>query len=227
MPFIRYRLLVLPDGTTFSLRSTTQCTTEHCFVSSMTNSRAFSGSSPCPRPSSFRDYVSYMHSTDRQKSLKFWQELLQNNAAPFPEVEHPLASALTVPTVELLCQLSSKPPSRSCSVASVVEPTSRTTPSSQGRNVELEEAQTIAGTCANFLPFRSAFNDETRVRELLKLTQSLFWKTTEHGNVGLKDIYQSLGSEPRRIRLSCPCSCSSLSTSQRPRQTSWRNTCAG
>ena len=31
------------------------------------------------------------------------------------------------------------------------------------------------------------------IRTLLEETQSLFWKTTEHGTLGLGDIYKALG----------------------------------
>ncbi|KAL8654815.1 MAG: hypothetical protein Q9210_001273 [Variospora velana] len=61
-----------------------------------------------------------------------------------------------------------------------------------GRNLPLDDPQTINGNCANFLPFRITFPHETRLSDLLRDTQSLFWETTDNGLVGLADIYKDL-----------------------------------
>ncbi|MCJ1367507.1 hypothetical protein MMC16_006640 [Acarospora aff. strigata] len=62
-----------------------------------------------------------------------------------------------------------------------------------GRNAQRPNPQLINGTCANFLPFRSRFDLNSPLKKPLQETQSLFWDTTEHGTVGLGDIYNALG----------------------------------
>lgn len=65
-----------------------------------------------------------------------------------------------------------------------------------GRNVDMDDPQLINGTCANFLPFRSHWdNKTTEIGALLRETQNGFWQMTENGLVGLGDIYRALGRE--------------------------------
>lgn len=63
-----------------------------------------------------------------------------------------------------------------------------------GRNADVDNPQLLNGTCANFLPFRMRLQDlDESVEQLLQRTQEMFWVTTEHGTVGLGDIYKALG----------------------------------
>ncbi|GIJ99600.1 putative hybrid PKS-NRPS biosynthetic cluster [Aspergillus viridinutans] len=177
MPFICYRLLILPDGSRDLLIKINHAMYDGTLLCIFDDEfKGLFRKQPVPETVSFHDYVSYMHLTDRQKSLKFWQELLQNNGAPFPKVEHPLASALTMTTTDRKVDLFAA----NCGVTVLIV---------------FQTAFTLllcrlSGrtdvTYDNLITGRNvdAFNDETR---------SLFWKTTEHGNVSLKDIYQSLG----------------------------------
>jgi amino acid adenylation domain-containing protein len=64
-----------------------------------------------------------------------------------------------------------------------------------GRNADVEDPQMLNGTCANFLPFRSTLQSQKSVSQFLKDTQAMFWDTTEHGAVGLSDIYAELGKD--------------------------------
>jgi hypothetical protein len=64
-----------------------------------------------------------------------------------------------------------------------------------GRNADVENPQLLNGTCANFLPFRSRLQETDSIEQFLKDTQATFWDTTEHGTVGLHDIYAALGRD--------------------------------
>ncbi|EFQ99575.1 tyrocidine synthetase 1 [Nannizzia gypsea CBS 118893] len=205
-PFIRYRLFVLPDGTRDLLIKIHHAMYDGTLLRIFDDEfKALYKGQPLPPTVSFRDYVDFMHSTSKAKSMSFWKGLLQGNTALFPTVSNPIASKLTVTTADRRVDSFAAV----CGVTvSIVFQTAFTLLLSRlnvgctditydnlitGRNLELENAQTIAGTCANFLPFRSTFADTTGVRELLRGTQSLFWETTENGNVSLDDIYKSLG----------------------------------
>ncbi|KAL4921170.1 hypothetical protein BDW62DRAFT_198184 [Aspergillus aurantiobrunneus] len=192
-PFIRYRLH-LPDGCRDSCsRSTTP---------------SLSKNIPPRETVPFRAYVSYMQSTDRETSLTFWKDLLHNHQAPFPNTPNPMASALTI-------QTTTRKVDSFAATSGVTVPIVFQTAFSlllsllsgktdivyenliTGRNVDMLDAQNIAGTCACFLPFRGAFSSETTIRELLKSTQALFWQITEHGNVSMNAICTALGK--RRV----------------------------
>ena len=89
-----------------------------------------------------------------------------------------------------------------------------------GRNIDLANPQLINGNLANFLPFRSKLssNDQnggerekeakgddsgddatatttttTTLSSYLETTQSQFWQITEHGTLGLDDVYAAAG----------------------------------
>ncbi|KAK1988893.1 hypothetical protein LZ30DRAFT_818068 [Colletotrichum cereale] len=62
-----------------------------------------------------------------------------------------------------------------------------------GRNVALPDPQSINGTLANFLPFRTPFHRSQSVRRFLSDLQDDFWAVTENGMVGLDDIYRVTG----------------------------------
>ncbi|PYH91183.1 tyrocidine synthetase 1, partial [Aspergillus ellipticus CBS 707.79] len=207
-PFIFYRLLVLPDGSRDLLIKIHHAMYDGTLLRIFDDEfKALFKGQTVPTTVPFGDYVSHMHSTDKKKSLQFWEDLLRSSAPPFPVADNPIASALAVTGTDrkvdsfaancgvtvsivfqtafslLLCRLSGG--RTDVTYDNLIT----------GRNVDLEEAQTIAGTCANFLPFRTIFHEETSIRELLKTTQSLFWKTTENGDVSLNDIYRALGQD--------------------------------
>jgi condensation domain-containing protein len=62
-----------------------------------------------------------------------------------------------------------------------------------GRNVHLPEPQTINGTVANFLPVRISVNPVEPLASFLARTQDDFWADTDHGNLGLDEIYRVAG----------------------------------
>lgn len=64
-----------------------------------------------------------------------------------------------------------------------------------GRTAEMENSQLINGTLATFLPFHTKLSESCKIGDLMKGTQANFWKTTEHGTVGLNDIYKHIGKD--------------------------------
>ncbi|KAF6826568.1 nonribosomal peptide synthase (Bacitracin synthase 3) [Colletotrichum plurivorum] len=62
-----------------------------------------------------------------------------------------------------------------------------------GRNVALPDPQSINGTVANFLPFRTALEPMEPVTSFLSRLQDDFWAVTENGLVGLDEIYRTAG----------------------------------
>ncbi|KAJ6141375.1 hypothetical protein N7470_009765 [Penicillium chermesinum] len=62
-----------------------------------------------------------------------------------------------------------------------------------GRNVDLEDPQSINGTCANFLPMRSEVDSQASMQDYLLKTQDDFWQYTENCTVGIEDICRANG----------------------------------
>ncbi|KAJ4311806.1 hypothetical protein N0V84_010260 [Fusarium piperis] len=62
-----------------------------------------------------------------------------------------------------------------------------------GRNVALPDPQSINGTLANFLPFRTRISPKEQVKNFLSALQDDFWAATENGLVGLDSIYRAVG----------------------------------
>ncbi|KKZ65561.1 hypothetical protein EMCG_08634 [[Emmonsia] crescens] len=163
-----------------------------------------------PEPTEFTELIRYCSTSDTEKMLKFWVNLLEDNKFDYPnqslepkvggmlfrsfgiEVnDFAHGTGITVPIVFqaawglLLAFLSN---SLDVTYDNLLT----------GRNVNLDNPQLINGNCANFLPFRTRFQTEKSLRNLLHDTQMLFWETTENGMVGLADIYNALGVDRNR-----------------------------
>ncbi len=211
-PFVRYRLLVstqdgsrelcikldhaMYDGTLFRI-----------FDDQFT---AMDSGDPIPTPTEFKKLIDYCHGSDRKKTLGFWTGLLQGNGFNYPsQVENPKVGGMTLGKVDS-SRIKIDAFAQSCGVTvPIVFQTAYTFLLARlsgrrdvtydnlitGRNVDLDEPQLINGNCANFLPFRSQFSDTTSIKELMKDTQSLFWKTTEHGMASIQEIYDALGED--------------------------------
>ncbi|OJD24643.1 hypothetical protein ACJ73_03990 [Blastomyces percursus] len=158
-----------------------------------------------PKPTEFTELIRYFSTTDTEKMLKFWVDLLDGNNFDYPSrslqpkvggmlfrafstevTDFAHTSGITVPIVfQTAWGLLLSFLSRSVDVTYDNLLT--------GRNVNLDNPQLINGNCANFLPFRTHFQRDKILRTLLHDTQMLFWETTENGMVGLADIYRALG----------------------------------
>ncbi|KAF8501936.1 hypothetical protein JB92DRAFT_851690 [Gautieria morchelliformis] len=204
-PFVKYRLIVLPDGSRFLAIKLDHAmydgTLLRIFDSQFV---AMARQEPIEEPVPFQTFTDYIHGLDKSKPLAFWTELLKGNTFSYPTVsQQPRVSGTVLrkvnsrvdtfapqcgSTVSIAFQAAFSLLLRRLSSSDDVSYDNLVT----GRNVELEDAQMINGTCANFIPFRSSLQPHTTVQSLLKDTQSLFWKTTENGTVGLDDIYRAL-----------------------------------
>ncbi|CAK1358027.1 unnamed protein product [Cercospora beticola] len=149
----------------------------------------------------FRNYIEWVTQQDRNKSLGYWKQLLQDYApaSSFPvrlATDSKGFTAITadVDTIALRFGVTASTVFQAVNALVVGNITSSSDILVDnlitGRNADVANPQTVNGTCANFLPFRSRLSVSTTVAQFLKTTQSDFWDTTEHGNVNLDDIYQ-------------------------------------
>ncbi|KAL3421547.1 hypothetical protein PVAG01_07993 [Phlyctema vagabunda] len=207
-PFVRYRLLVNRSANTRSLlikihHAMYDGTLLRIFDDQF---RALARKQQPPRSLEFSQYVGYMNATTahRDESLGFWKELLADRAAPYPYCRQANATAVVLETVDsrvdaFAAQCGVTPPIVFQTAFTMILAKLSGSPDVSydnlitGRNVDLEDAQTINGNCANFLPFRLVVSPEITVRELLTSTQKLFWKTTEYGDVNKTRIQQACG----------------------------------
>jgi len=160
-----------------------------------------------PALHSFRHFVDFVYRADRDDALGFWAAALRDyepvsNLIPL----HPITNCTKFITVQAsvdeIAAHFNVTPSTVFQVAyalllSHLFGTSDVLLDNlvTGRTADIENAQLINGTCANFLPFRTRMEEHDTLARLLKDTQNNFWKTTEHGTVGLNDIYAHLGKD--------------------------------
>ncbi|MCJ1360919.1 hypothetical protein MMC16_000014 [Acarospora aff. strigata] len=208
-PFVRYRLLTSRQDGTRDLcikldHAMYDGTLLRIFDDQFT---AMDRGEPVAKPIEFKKLVDYCHTSDRKKNLSFWTDLLQGNTFTYPsQVESPKVGGLTLGKIDS-STIKIDAFAQSCGVTvPIVLQTAYTLLLGRlsdsrdvtydnlitGRNVDLDDPQLINGNCANFLPFRSRFSNNTPIKDLMKDTQSLFWKTTDHGLVSLQDIYDAL-----------------------------------
>lgn len=152
----------------------------------------------------FKSFVNWTHSVDRDEVLDYWMETLDGYAPIHNLPLEPLADGLRfsevntnvdtvaanfgVTTSTIFQAAYSLVVGKLSSTNDVLVDNLLT-----GRNADVENPQTLNGTCANFLPFRSQISEDESVEQFLKDTQAHFWDTTDHGTVGLHDIYDALG----------------------------------
>ncbi|KAM3069752.1 hypothetical protein ACMFMG_010461 [Clarireedia jacksonii] len=208
MPFVRYRLI-----TTRSTGARDLLIKIHHAMYDGTLLRIFDDQfralhrqQQLPHSVEFSQYVGYMSATaeHQDQSLAFWKDLLANRSAPYPECRNANATGSALESMDSRVDAFAA----QCGVtAPIVFQTAFTLLLAKlsgntdvnydnlitGRNIDMEDAQTINGNCANFLPFRSIIDSEITVRELLTSTQNLFWKATEYGDVNTTKIYEACG----------------------------------
>ncbi|KAI9786517.1 MAG: NRPS [Peltula sp. TS41687] len=155
---------------------------------------------------SFKQFVDWIHRSDRNAALQYWVDSLKSYAPvhnlPLQPVTDRLKFAKVNADVDAVA-------SRFGITASTVFQAAYSLVAGRlggttdvlvdnlitGRNADVENPQELNGTCANFLPFRSVLQGTDSIEEYLKNTQNTFWSTTEHGTVGLHDIYGALGRD--------------------------------
>lgn len=162
------------------------------------------GDQNIPAVTEFKPFIDWNYSSDKEAALAYWTGLLQDYQpiAKLPKQRTQnghLKFATVSAAVDTLAAQSGATASsifqaaytvligRLSGRADVLYDNLLT-----GRNAQVDNPQLVNGTCANFLPFRSRFQDTGTVSDLIHETQSHFWETTEHGTVGLNDIYGAL-----------------------------------
>ena len=175
---------------------------------------------------SFQVFCTKHYESQKSASLDFWRQMIRavpENRWPSltsPRVTRSITRPLDVNIDDLAAQVNVTVPTvfqaafqlwlTQKSRTSAVSPSSAPADPEQscccyfdylltGRNIDLPDPQRINGNCANFLPFRMTLHPSAAgLAEYLNRTQTLFWEATEHGCVGLDDIY---GTQERRDAL--------------------------
>ena len=157
---------------------------------------------PIPAHGEFRDFAYHAHRSDKEQSLRFWKEKLHGKTYTWPDVENPKVTT----SLRHMVPRNLEPVARAQGVTvSIIFQAAyqlwlaRASNRSDicfdyllsGRNVDFADVdpQTINGTLANFLPVRCTISPQQPLREYLAATQDMFWAITEHGNVGLQEIF--------------------------------------
>lgn len=208
-PFVQYRILLSRAEATCDLyikldHGMYDGTLLRIFDDQFT---AMAKNKPPPKSTDFRELIHYHSICDRKTMLTFWSKLLNGSSFHYPShIQNPKVGAMLLRHIHLDVNVAAQ---RHGVTAPIIFQTAYTLLLAclagttdvaydnllTGRNVPLDNPQLINGNCANFLPFRSQFNETTTIHSLISRTQSLFWETTENGMVGLADIYGALGVE--------------------------------
>ena len=166
------------------------------------------GDSKIPEPEPFKNFIDRIYAADTDEDLEFWSSELETYEPKHtlprkPVTDHikfaPLSSDIDI---DALATKLGVTPSTIFQVAYAIV-TGKLTGTSDvlidhlitGRNVAVARPQLLNGACANFLPSRTILDPSTPVSSFLKDAQAAFWASTEHGSVGLHDIYQALGQD--------------------------------
>ncbi|GAB1202671.1 hypothetical protein APSETT445_001292 [Aspergillus pseudonomiae] len=159
---------------------------------------------PIPSHGEFKDFANFIFQSDKDASLRFWAETMKDKHYTWPQAESPKITAavreiiprnlesvaraqgVTVPILfqaafQLwLCRASDQ---NDVSFDYLLS----------GRNVDMADVdpQTINGTLANFLPVRAQIDPQRALGDYLESVQDIFWGITEHGDVGLHEIFHA------------------------------------
>lgn len=164
------------------------------------------GDTNLPPVNSFKHFIDWLYSGDRNKALQYWKSSLNTYRPGHNLPLQPIADRLKFATVHVDVDniatkfgvTASAVFQAACSiVAAKISGTNDIIFDNllTGRNADVENPQLLNETCANFLAFRSQLSESVSIEQFLKDTQARFWETTEHGTVGLHDIYTVLGRD--------------------------------
>ncbi|KAK1623103.1 hypothetical protein BDP81DRAFT_454803 [Colletotrichum phormii] len=166
-----------------------------------------------PPPVEFRDFSQHVFAEDKTSSLSYWKAKMdgprpvdqQLHGRDLATVSSPMITAslrrevVTTNIDQAASRLGVTPSiifqgAFSLWLAAATEATDiRFDYLLSGRNVALPDPQSINGTLANFLPFRTPIHPKESVRDFLGKLQDDFWDVTENGLVGLDDTYGVAG----------------------------------
>ncbi|KAH7028569.1 hypothetical protein B0J12DRAFT_768952 [Macrophomina phaseolina] len=224
-PFIKYAILRYPDQS-FDLaiklnHAVYDGTLLRIFDDHFT--AILSNSPTIPAHVPFKDFALHIYQSDKATSLAYWASAFARTPAttPYPPLPSPTHVPKITASVRLPITTSLDRLARSSGVTPAIifqaafqlwlaraSSTGTSVVSFDyllsGRNVsDLPAAwgdpQTINGTVANFLPVRATVEGGESLRAYLQRTQDAFWSITEHGNVGLDEIYGAAGLERKEV----------------------------
>lgn len=212
-PFITYAMLSYPDGFWDLVIKMNHAAYDGTLLRIFDDHfGAILRARPVPRHTTFYDFAFHIFSRDKSASLAYWQAKLSGSPRVAALTRAPWASATApVTTASFMHPLSTRGIDRAGARLGV-------TPSSlfhgafqawlaratgcagacfdyllTGRNVGLAEPQSINGTAANFLPVRTEVDAGESLAGFLGRCQEDFWAVTDHGDVGLDEIYCAAG----------------------------------
>lgn len=166
-----------------------------------------------PPPAEFREFADHVFQQDNTASLDYWREKMAGlgpidqrlhgrdlAATSAPKITASLRREIATTNIDQIASQLGVTPSIifqgafSLWLAAATGTTDiRFDYLLSGRNVALADPQSINGTLANFLPFRTSIGPKDLVHEFLPRLQDDFWAVTENGLVGLNDIYRAAG----------------------------------
>jgi hypothetical protein len=164
------------------------------------------GESDIPAVHSFKTFVDWTQTGDHRLTLEYWKDSLGDYVPAHNLPSQPSANRLKLATVDADVERIASMHGVTASTvfqaaysvaAGIMAGTSDVLVDNllTGRNADVENPQLINGTCANFLPFRVKLAKDISTGQFLKDVQSQFWDTTEHGIVGLEDIYRAMNKD--------------------------------
>jgi hypothetical protein len=159
-----------------------------------------------PQVEPFKHYIDWLHEEDRATDLNFWKSELDSyepaTGLPLKPVSDRLKFAAIEADIDAITEVFSVTPQTIFQAAYAVVAGQLTETSDvlvnnliTGRNAGVENPQLLNGTCANFLPFRTRLHSSTKTSAFLTDTQTAFWDSTEHGTVGITEIYNALSRD--------------------------------
>lgn len=166
------------------------------------------GDTNIPPVNSFKKFIDWAHGVDRSEALRYWKRSLHSytpgHNLPLQPISDRLKFAVVNADVDSTAAAFGVTASTVFQAAYSIVAGKLTGGNDvlvdnllTGRNADVENPQTLNGACANFLPFRSKLSSKESIAKFLKDTQAQFWDTTEHGAVGLHDVYKALNRDRR------------------------------
>lgn len=164
------------------------------------------GETSIPPVNSFKKFIDWAYSDDKKEALRYWKRSLQSYTPEHNLPLQPISDRLKFAVVN--ADVDSTASAFGVTASTVFQAAYSIVAGKlsggndvlvdnllTGRNADVENPQTLNGTCANFLPFRSKLSSNESIAKFLKDNQAQFWDTTEHGTVGLHDVYKALGRD--------------------------------
>jgi hypothetical protein len=161
------------------------------------------GDNNIPSVNPFKRFIDWVYGGDRSEALRYWKASLETYKPGHNLPLQPVADRLKFATVN--ADVDSIATKFGVTASTVFQAAYSIVAGKlsgtkdvlvdnllTGRNADVENPQLLNGACANFLPFRSQLSEHDKIEDFLKDTQARFWDTTEHGTVGLHDVYTAL-----------------------------------